>query len=60
MRIKSSLPSFILFLTAHSISAQENPKLVYMFSYFDNYGTDGLHPAYSSDSYTWIALNIWN
>ncbi len=30
---------------------------VYIFSYFNNNGKDGLHLAYSRDGYTWKALN---
>lgn len=32
-------------------------KQVYMFSYFNNNGEDGLHLAYSKDGYNWLALN---
>ena len=35
--------------------AQDNS--VYMFSYFNNNGKDGLHLAYSNDGYYWTALN---
>jgi len=30
---------------------------VFVFSYFNNNGKDGLHLAYSTDGYTWTALN---
>jgi hypothetical protein len=30
---------------------------VFMFSYFNNNGKDGLHLAYSNDGFTWTALN---
>jgi hypothetical protein len=32
-------------------------KTVYIFSYFNNNGEDGLHLAYSADGYHWEALN---
>src|SRR4029453_14327433 len=30
---------------------------VFLFSYFNNNGKDGLHLAYSNDGYNWMALN---
>jgi predicted GH43/DUF377 family glycosyl hydrolase len=44
---------YLLFYT--NAMAQHNP--VYMFSYFNNNGKDGLHLAYSTDGYKWTALN---
>jgi hypothetical protein len=38
-----------------TIFAQDNS--VYVFSYFNNNGKDGLHLAYSNDGYHWTALN---
>jgi hypothetical protein len=37
--------------------ACKQEKMVYLFSYFENNGKDGLHLAYSSDGYHWEALN---
>ncbi len=37
------------------LTAQNNP--VYLFSYFNNNGKDGLHLAYSNDGYKWTALD---
>src|SRR5436190_15322771 len=45
----------IFLLCFGKISAQNNS--VYMFSYFNNNGKDGLHLAYSNDGYHWTALN---
>lgn len=51
-----------LFLTIISISfwfvlnAQQTDS-VFMFSYFNNNGKDGLHLAYSHDGFKWAALN---
>ncbi|HEX9046543.1 MAG TPA: histidine kinase, partial [Verrucomicrobiae bacterium] len=33
------------------------PEKVYLFSYFTDYGADGLHLAWSRDGYSWEALN---
>jgi hypothetical protein len=51
-----------LFLTALGISflfvlAAQQADTVFMFSYFNNNGKDGLHLAYSIDGFTWTALN---
>ena len=51
---------FILISILFSLlySACEKPeKKVYMFSYFQDNGQDGLHLAYSRDGYKWEALN---
>lgn len=40
-----------------NLSAQNNDKQVYLFSYFKDNGKDGLHLAYSYDGLSWIALN---
>lgn len=42
---------FILILCA------QDRDSVFMFSYFNNNGKDGLHLAYSYDGFTWAALN---
>ena len=39
------------------VSNAQSPDSVYMFSYFNNNGKDGLHLAYSNDGYSWTALN---
>ena len=36
---------------------KEEEQEVYMFSFFQNNGEDGLHLAYSEDGYNWTALN---
>ena len=41
------------FIVAFSFSQDD----VYLFSYFNNNGRDGLHLAYSNDGYKWTALN---
>jgi len=52
----------VILFTAISLScyvevvAQDNNP-VYLFSYFNNNGKDGLHLAYSTDGYQWTALN---
>jgi hypothetical protein len=43
--------SFFLVLNAQQADS------VFMFSYFNNNGNDGLHLAYSNDGYNWTALN---
>jgi Glycosyl hydrolases family 32 N-terminal domain len=48
---------FILMLAGLTTTAQENTGNVYIFSYFNNNGEDGLHLAYSKDGYHWTALN---
>ncbi len=53
--------TFLVFLLSFlfvvpNLRAQET-KEVYMFSYFMRNGEDGLHLAYSTDGYTWKALN---
>ena len=44
----------ILLLQMLSVSAQSDS--VHIFSYFKNNGQDGLHLAFSTDGFTWIAL----
>ncbi|GHT63098.1 hypothetical protein AGMMS50239_18350 [Bacteroidia bacterium] len=44
----------MIFLFLFSCSEE---KTVYLFSYFNNNGEDGLHLAYSNDGYHWEALN---
>ena len=43
----------LLSLTAYS---QKKPDNIYIFSYFINNGTDGLHYAYSNDGMVWNSL----
>ncbi|MGJ7030133.1 glycoside hydrolase family 43 protein [Niabella hirudinis] len=43
-----------LFFIAAKLFGQDDP--VYMFSYFNDNGQDGLHLAYSKDGYQWTAL----
>jgi Glycosyl hydrolases family 32 N-terminal domain len=46
----------IWMMAAHVVYAQP-ADAVYIFSYFNNNGKDGLHLAYSNDGYKWTALN---
>ncbi len=39
------------------LKAQTDTASVYVFSYFNNNGKDGLHLAYSTDGYKWTALH---
>ncbi|GHV68669.1 hypothetical protein FACS1894199_16270 [Bacteroidia bacterium] len=48
---------FILFPVFMLLTSCSEEKTVYLFSYFNNNGEDGLHLAYSSDGYHWEALN---
>ncbi len=47
--------SFLIFASFFFFSANAQRK-VYLFSYFNNNGQDGLHLAYSKDGYQWTAL----
>ena len=47
--------SCILFLAIPILASSQNDR-VYMFSYFINNGTDGLHLAYSKDGFKWQSL----
>lgn len=51
---KISSVAIALFI-AQLLFAQQDS--VYIFSYFNNNGKDGLHLAYSNDGYKWTALN---
>jgi len=44
-------------LASLTATAQQQKDKVYMFSYFNNNGEDGLHLAYSRDGFNWTALN---
>ena len=46
----------IFFALAFDVNAQQ-PDSVFIFSYFNNNGKDGLHLAYSNDGFNWTALN---
>ena len=48
--------TLIIFLITSTVSFSQNDK-VWMFSYFINNGTDGLHFAYSDDGLKWSSLN---
>ena len=39
------------------VANAQSPDSIYMFSYFNSNGKDGLHLAYSNDGYSWRALN---
>jgi hypothetical protein len=55
-RIIKIIVAVVVFLCCQAKNfAQNNP--VYLFSYFNNNGKDGLHLAYSNDGYKWAALN---
>lgn len=47
--------SLLVFLISSCISEKE--KEVYLFSYFQDNGQDGLHLAYSDDALNWTAIN---
>ena len=47
---------FFLLATTLKAKAQDTGN-VYVFSYFNNNGEDGLHLAYSNDGYRWQAFN---
>ncbi len=47
--------SFLIFASFFFFSANAQ-RQVYLFSYFNNNGQDGLHLAYSKDGYQWTAL----
>jgi hypothetical protein len=50
--------AFILIAISISFFMKAQPAdSVFMFSYFNNNGKDGLHLAYSNDGYNWTALN---
>ena len=51
-------PIVFLFLLSLTLACQnKQEKTVYMFSYFRDNGQDGLHLAYSTDGFKWLALN---
>ena len=50
------LVTIISILFAYASYAQQTDS-VFLFSYFNNNGKDGLHLAYSNDGYNWTALN---
>lgn len=53
-----ALVGLAVILTASSALAQKKvEKQIWLFSYFNDNGQDGLHLAYSTDMYTWKALN---
>lgn len=47
---------FLLLLTQITIATAQKSKSVYLFSYFKGNGEDGLHLAYSTDGFKWLAL----
>jgi len=51
-----SIGCIAIFLLCFGKTFAQNNS-VYMFSYFNNNGKDGLHLAYSNDGYHWTALN---
>ena len=55
MKPKLLLPLIFLLLNFACQNKQETD--IYMFSYFRDNGQDGLHLAYSTDGYKWLALN---
>jgi len=54
--MKQSCLFIVVFLVSAVVMAQ-SPDSVYLFSYFNNNGKDGLHLAYSHDGYSWTPLN---
>ncbi len=51
--MKKSTTIVLLLIAFYSANAQ---RKIYLFSYFNNNGQDGLHLAYSKDGYRWTAL----
>lgn len=51
------IPLYITLLVLLSLACQRQADSVYLFSFFQNNGKDGLHLAYSYDGLNWIALN---
>jgi len=48
---------FIVGFLVSVFAMAQSPDSVYLFSYFNNNGQDGLHLAYSHDGYSWTPLN---
>ena len=47
----------VMFAVNPTLAKKKNEKQIWLFSYFNDNGEDGLHLAYSTDMYTWKALN---
>ncbi len=54
--MKQIVAAFIFILFVQHAVAQTNDSVL-LFSYFKDNGQDGLHLAYSTDGYKWVALN---
>lgn len=54
--MKKLLLTGLISFQLYTVVAQSSDS-IYMFSYFENNGRDGLHLAYSRNGYNWIALN---
>src|SRR4030095_5299032 len=50
------LLTIISIFFAYALYVQQTDT-VFLFSYFNNNGKDGLHLVYSNDEYNWTALN---
>ncbi len=54
--MKKYVPLFFSLIVFQTTIAQSDSGSVYIFSYFENNGQDGLHLAYSNNGYNWTAL----
>ncbi len=54
---KHLFTSLFVILLAPNLAIAQKEENVFMFSYFNNNGEDGLHLAYSHDGLHWLALN---
>lgn len=52
------LPLLLLCYSCQSVAQMTKKEEVYLFSYFTGNGEDGLHLAYSTDGFTYKALNV--
>ncbi|MBI0401583.1 glycoside hydrolase family 43 protein [Cyclobacterium marinum] len=51
------MPLFFLFYSCQSVAQITKKDEVFLFSYFTGNGEDGLHLSYSTDGFTYFALN---
>ena len=49
--------SILIAISISFLTKAQSTDSVFMFSYFNNNGKDGVHLAYSDDGYSWTALN---
>ncbi|SMO54533.1 glycoside hydrolase family 43 protein [Gracilimonas mengyeensis] len=55
--LRTFYASLLILFLAFGCSSSEQEKKMYLFSYFQGNGEDGLHLAYSEDGLEWTALN---